>query len=355
MKCRDFSGPDIHASRFPRESIPTQDTNWLAHQLTDPFPSVTDKARAIFTWLHHNIAYNTEAFFSGNLQPATPASTIATGLAVCEGYAGLFTALASQVRLESIVITGHGMGYGGTKDFVAGQPLPPVKAGHAWNVVRIDDGEWKLIDACWGAGHIEDDKKFHKRFHPDYFTMPNDEFGLKHFPMDAGLFYRSDGGAMTWEEYWLGPDSPAGGAQKVTVYNGCREEHSLAEDGFRPRGRHIATRGVRGKQRIQFQMETVCEHWDPARMGAGRPYVYLLQIGGRDGRERRQVPFQTNGRHWWVDIAVEELGCPGQTVQVNALKTVGGADARGWSVKDYEAVVGRKGMSWTGVAAWQLA
>jgi transglutaminase/protease-like cytokinesis protein 3 len=110
LKCRDFSGPDNHAARFPRQSIPNQDPKWLGQQLCNPFPSHTDKARAIFTWLHHNIDYNVEAFFSGNLKPSTPTSTIATGLAVCEGYAGLFTALATAAGLESVVVGGHGKG-----------------------------------------------------------------------------------------------------------------------------------------------------------------------------------------------------------------------------------------------------
>jgi protein disulfide-isomerase-like protein len=110
LKCRDFSGPDNHAARFPRESIPSTDTNWLAHQLCDPFPSATDKARAIFTWLHHNVAYDTVAFFNNNVQRSTPNSTLATGLAVCEGYAALFTALATAVGLQSVVVGGHGKG-----------------------------------------------------------------------------------------------------------------------------------------------------------------------------------------------------------------------------------------------------
>lgn len=110
LKCRDFSGPDNHAARFPRQSIPSTDVTWLAHQLCDPFPSATDKARAIFTWLHHNIDYNTEAFFSGNIRSSTPNSTIASGLAVCEGYAALFTALATPAGLESVVVGGHGKG-----------------------------------------------------------------------------------------------------------------------------------------------------------------------------------------------------------------------------------------------------
>ena len=108
LKCRDFSGPDNHAGKFPRQNVPSLD--WLATQLTDPFPSLTDKARAIFTWLHHNIDYNVEAFFNGTVKPSTPISTLDTGLAVCEGYAGLFTALATKAGLESIVVGGHGKG-----------------------------------------------------------------------------------------------------------------------------------------------------------------------------------------------------------------------------------------------------
>jgi transglutaminase/protease-like cytokinesis protein 3 len=110
LKCRDFSGPDSHAARFPRQSIPSQDINWLAHQLCDPFPSATDKARVIFTWLHHNIEYNTVAFYSGNIKPSTPNSTLSSGLAVCEGYAALFTSLATAIGLESVVVGGHGKG-----------------------------------------------------------------------------------------------------------------------------------------------------------------------------------------------------------------------------------------------------
>ena len=112
LKCRDFSGPDNHAAKFPRQSVPSLD--WLAVQLTDPFPSPTDKARSIFTWLHHNVDYDVAAFFGNCVQPSTPASTLSTGLAVCEGYAGLFTVLAVKAGLEAITIGGHGKGINST-------------------------------------------------------------------------------------------------------------------------------------------------------------------------------------------------------------------------------------------------
>ena len=108
LKCRDFSAVDAHAANFPRENVPSLD--WLATQLTAPFSSQTDKARAVFTWLHHNIDYDVVAFFGNRVQSSTPVSTLNSGLAVCEGYAGLFTALATKAGMESIVVGGHGKG-----------------------------------------------------------------------------------------------------------------------------------------------------------------------------------------------------------------------------------------------------
>ena len=110
LMCRDYSGPDGHAARFPRQSIPSTDISWLAHQLTSPFPSATDKARAIFTWLHHNVAYDVKAFFGNCVRGKTPSETLTSGLAVCEGYAGLFSSLAKAAGLECIVVGGHGKG-----------------------------------------------------------------------------------------------------------------------------------------------------------------------------------------------------------------------------------------------------
>lgn len=151
--CRDFSGPDQHAARFPRQHLPSSDVGYLAQQLCSPFPSPTDKARAIFTWLHHNVDYDTHSFFNGTVSPTTPEKTITSGLAVCEGYAGLFAALALKAGLQAVVCSGDGKGFGHVP-LEPGQPVPAFQSNHAWNAVCIDNGEWKLIDPCWGAGHL---------------------------------------------------------------------------------------------------------------------------------------------------------------------------------------------------------
>lgn len=159
MVCRDFSAPDNHARLFPRQQVTS--LQLLAQQLTAPFPSLTDKARAICTWLHHNIDYNVQDFFGGNIKGSTPQSTLSTGLAVCEGYAALFTNLATYAGLESIVITGHGKGYG-FRPLAPGSPLPPFDGNHAWNAVKLDNNEWRLVDPCWYSG------LFSRKLMPDW-------------------------------------------------------------------------------------------------------------------------------------------------------------------------------------------
>lgn len=350
LLCRDFSGPDTHAAKFPRHSVPSLD--WLATQLVAPFPSSTDRARAIFTWLHHNISYDVVGFFNNKIPPNNPASTLSTGLAVCEGYAGLFTALASKVGLESVVVGGHGKGFG-FADLPPGTPIPSEHSNHAWNAVKIDNGEWKLIDSCWGAGNISGEgKPYNKSFTPGFFTMSNEDFGLRHFPTNKAHFFRRDGRQITWEDYILGDR----GGELVQVYSGVAATEGLAETKFLPKHFRIpiAASKHHPSPTVRFQFEKVCEHWDPVRHGAGNPYIFILKIHGRDGREADYIPFQTNGAVWWADIPPQSLGAPGQTVTLYTVDTVQGNNARGWTLEHYLAAKGRKAMGFNGVAAWEL-
>ncbi|KAI4178776.1 MAG: hypothetical protein L6R41_008214, partial [Letrouitia leprolyta] len=304
LKCRDFSGPDDHAAKFPRETVPSLD--WLAIQLISPFASPTDQVRAIFTWLHHNIRYDIIALCNNAVKPSTPASTLATGLAVCEGYASLFSAIATKAGLESLVVSGHGKG-AGWSPLKPGQPIPTEYSTHAWNAVKIDNGEWKLIDTCWGAGHVDMGRQtYTKKFAPRYFTMGNDEFGLRHFPTNKSLFYRTDGRQqISWEEYILGPL----GAETVTVYAGAAEEEGISETSIRPAKLHIPTEP---NTMVQFRFSNICEHWDPVRNGSGNRYPYLLQVSNPDARNGKDLfVFDTDGGNWWVVVESRLLGVRG--------------------------------------------
>ena len=349
LQCRDFSAPDAHAAKFPRESVPSLD--WIATQLTTPFSSPTDQARAIFTWLHYNISYDVEAFFNDRVQPSTPASTLMSGLAVCEGYAGLFTAIATTAGLESIVIGGHGKGFGFSA-LPPGAPIPAEYSTHAWNAVKIDNGEWKLIDCCWGAGNVSGKgQPYNKHFSPRHFSMTNDDFGLRHFPTNKSHFFRSDGRRPSWEEYIVGD---TGGAL-LQVYSGVAEKEGISETGFLPKYLKLPVRpSAHAGPTVRFQFSRICEHWDPGRNGVGKPYVFILQVHGVDGREDDYVPFETNGIFWWVDVMPQKLGAPGQTVSAYTVETLNGQSGRGLSVEEYRMKKGRVGMGFGGLAMWEL-
>ena len=350
LLCRDFATPDAHAAKFPRQSVPSLD--WLATQLTSPFPeSHTDQARALFTWLHHNIAYDTVSFFSGNVQPSTPMSTLDSGLAVCEGYAGLFTALASKIGLESFVVGGHGKGFGHSA-LKHGELIPPESSNHAWNAVKIDGGEWKLIDTCWGAGHINGaGQPYTKKFSPRQFTMSNEDFGLRHFPSNRSHFFRSDGRQISWEDYFIGDR----GGEALQVYSGVAESEGISETSFLPKYKKVAvSSSASAGPTIRFQFSRVCEHWDPIRNGPGKPYVFILAIHGVDGRKDDYLPFETNGIFWWVDVEPKKLGAPGQTVSAYTVESISGNSGRGLGIDEYRHAKGRKAMGFGGLAAWDL-
>lgn len=362
LVCRDFSGPDSHAARYPRESLPTQDMKWLANELTAPFPSMTDKARAIFTWLHHNIFYDTYAFFNNGVKPSTPAGTLASGMAVCEGYAGLFAALATHAGLEAIVVGGHGKGFG-HEALAPGVPVPPYAGNHAWNAVKIDGGRWKLIDACWGAGAIEGaGQPYKQRFEPAMFSIPNEEFGLKHFPENKRHFFREDGRPdLTWEEYILTDPERPNGVEGLKVYSDA-DTRTIGRKTFYPQGLHISI-STPGAMRFQFGL--LCPHWTLARHShiqhAG---LFLLMIHGVDGREDDRLPFTHvsgsgpagGGEFWYVDVpSARMLGAPGQKLQLAVLTSFGDRkDASAVTAQEFQEKVGRVGMAWAYVAEWEL-
>lgn len=358
MTCRDFSGPDNHAAQFPRQNVTSLQT--LAQQLTAPFTSLTDKARAIFTWLHHNIEYNVEAFFGNRVKGSTPQSTLQTGLAVCEGYAALFTNLATYAGLESRVIVGHGKGYG-YNPLGPGSPLPPYEAGHAWNVVRIDDGEWKLIDACWGAGCVQGaNQPYLRRFAPERFTQSNERFGLDHFPQDKSGFYLPGGRTLTWEEYiQINPKMWPYPFEQPTIFDNATSDYSIGKETVSPPNRRIS---VSSGETVRFSFGLFCPHWTlENHTKKSPPPVFMLAAGGIDGRNKHYVPLEyvkgggNGGDMWYVDVSARELGAPGETLTLFAVRSFGNRqDARGLSVREFKDGIGRMAMGFVGVAAWEL-
>jgi hypothetical protein len=174
LHAQDFSKVDAHARSV---SIPRQHKNNLdtiASVVTRGMKTDLEKARSLFVWVAHHIEYDIDGLRKGLPEDAdVPNVVIQRKKAVCEGYSKLYEALCKSAGIPCIYITGYSKSI---KGVISNQ-------GHAWNVVRIGK-QWHLLDVTWGAGIIDDDKDYVRKFDDKFFMSDPVQFGLNHYPDD---------------------------------------------------------------------------------------------------------------------------------------------------------------------------
>jgi hypothetical protein len=162
-----YAAADSVALATP-EAVTNQVATLGAH-FRAALPGERDRARAIYRWMVENIAYDAALFFRGGGVLATnsqlPERVLRRRLGVCEGFSGLYTALAQAAGLEARSVVGDAKAY-------STDPRRSFRIQqHAWNAVRVEGGEWLLLDASWGAGDIEG-RQFVRRPRDFYFATP---------------------------------------------------------------------------------------------------------------------------------------------------------------------------------------
>ncbi|MDH5719007.1 MAG: hypothetical protein OEZ13_00145 [Spirochaetia bacterium] len=167
---------DEHAANVPKKYEKSLDE--LVKYLIKPANNNHEKTRAIFKWITLNIEYDTKSFFSGRSEIPSEKSVLRSKRAVCEGYAFLFNKMSELANIKSRKIQGYSKGYG----YSAGSDIFN-KPNHAWNAVEIE-GKWRLLDATWGAGYIDEKKKFVRRFQEHYFLTDPEKFIYDHYPVE---------------------------------------------------------------------------------------------------------------------------------------------------------------------------
>jgi Transglutaminase-like superfamily len=172
----------------------SRDVKKLAHALTDHLPSDSLKVKSIYIWLCNNISYDARGFSSGSGSYTSPKVILRHRTAVCLGISILFDSLCAEAGIQSEQVLGYVyMPWYEVRDTL-------YLDSHAWNAVKID-GEWKLIDATWGAGYLKTRKqpirrivmrvfgkaprvryKFIRKPNFDYFCADPAWFIYSHFP-----------------------------------------------------------------------------------------------------------------------------------------------------------------------------
>jgi len=143
----------------------------LVNLITQQSQTKMEKARAIFIWLANNIAYDT------NYKITSKDEALKQGKGVCEAYSGLFKSFGELAGLEVVTVSGD------TKKIYYRQPSDLDKGGHAWNVVKMDDGRWMIVDATWGAGHVNN-RVFTRKLSEHWFDPSPEIFIFTHFPKE---------------------------------------------------------------------------------------------------------------------------------------------------------------------------
>ena len=136
----------------------------------------TDKDRAwlVYRWVTHHFKHDSRlASRIGDPEKHSLDELYQLAGGSCAVYANVIQRLMVRAGLE--VKTIHGMAKGGVAtSIINGKPV-----NHVWNAVRLD-GEWKLIDATWGAGHVGRDG-FQKEQSDLFFLIPSNLAVLSHF------------------------------------------------------------------------------------------------------------------------------------------------------------------------------
>ena len=172
--------------------------NTILPQLALGGKTTYQKVQAIYNWITKNVRYDYAHLNDSTykLQYTAYAAAI-NKTAVCQGYANLFYRLANDAGIDCRIITGTADGGNG------------IWGPHAWNIVKMDDGNYYCLDATWDEG----------RSSYSYFLKGTAAFNEDHL-VDTG-----EKATYFWSQYPVSntdfaPDAPAiPAAPRVTIGN----------------------------------------------------------------------------------------------------------------------------------------
>ena len=169
--CTDYTSIDKQSAKVPA-NLHTADE--IARYLTKDLTSKTEKVRALYYWISHNIKYDLAQMNSNKTVTSSKElveDVLQKRQGVCQHYAELFHACCTSIGIQSYVIKGYTI-----------QTGQIARLSHAWNAVKID-GKYLELDVTWASGYVVNGIYKHV-FTDEYFLISPSEFIKTHIPFD---------------------------------------------------------------------------------------------------------------------------------------------------------------------------
>ncbi len=162
----------------------------LATEVIQKIEFDSDTIQSVFSWVTENIKYDVQKLQKRENTPISKRSYTFNSLdekqavlfkevvrkkkGVCEDYSMLFDVILQELGYESFIISGY------TKN---ARGKLSSSMGHTWNAVKIKN-EWKLYDPTWGAGFLNEKKRFVKKYNSKWYDINPEEMLESHMPFD---------------------------------------------------------------------------------------------------------------------------------------------------------------------------
>ena len=174
---RDFKAIDAYVKSLgPLQGMSMGTIN---NVVSNKFTDKIDKARAIYYWIAHHIAYDIKAARTNNVTKNTPAEVLASRKATGIGFASLFQDMCSSADIRCLTVDGFVKNSSqqiGEKD---------TEINHSWAVVQLGQSPetWFYVDPASGSGYFDADMKVFTPYYTDaYFFTEKETFNLQHYP-----------------------------------------------------------------------------------------------------------------------------------------------------------------------------
>lgn len=148
----------------------TQLSNYLLTHTQEPVAFT----RALYNWMANTIAYDVINTYKPDYYKDTAdavTKTLQTRVAVCQGYAALFSEVCRKGGIPAYFIGGYTQLNGQLGN-----------ASHAWVGVKFGD-KWYMMDPTWGAGYLQAGK-FVRKLNWSYFMVKPEVFVKTHISFD---------------------------------------------------------------------------------------------------------------------------------------------------------------------------